>query len=39
MTEDERRLLLHLARWVAETMELDAAEIGTTDYWPTRSAL
>ena len=31
MTDDERRLLLHLARWVAGHLEEKAAELNTTD--------
>jgi hypothetical protein len=33
MTEEERRLLLHVARWVIEKENADAKKQGTTSNW------
>lgn len=33
MTDDERQLLLHVARWVAQHLEDKASELDDTDNW------
>jgi hypothetical protein len=33
MTDEERRLLLHVARWVIEKENADAEKQGTTSNW------
>jgi len=33
MTDEERRLLLHVARWVIERENADAEKLGTTSNW------
>ena len=33
MTDEEKRLLLHVARWVIEKENEDAEKLGTTSNW------